>query len=257
MKPIPPPLPPSCERASDPAASTGGLEYTAMKEAPGLFSVAEVLLKKPGQIAYEVEKGNSWGLFRLFIGIGLVSFLIFGLTAGMFSWGSQVWAAPLKITGGIFFSTLICYPSLFIFTCLSGLDVKPKSCLILLAGLVAVCGLLLLGFGPVCWVFSQSTNGLFFLGAMNLAFWVIAVVCGVRFLKRAILSSQSRRAGYLGFWVSIFLLVTLQMTTTLRPILGRSDTFLTKEKKFFLSHWGDVVSGRFDASTRNAKPERK
>jgi hypothetical protein len=33
--------------------------------------------------------------------------------------------------------------------------------------------------------------------------------------------------------------VTLQMTTSLRPILGRSETLLTQEKKFFLQHWGD------------------
>jgi hypothetical protein len=39
----------------------------------------------------------------------------------------------------------------------------------------------------------------------------------------------------------IFLLVGLQMTTSLRPILGRSDTLLTQEKKFFLQHWAETV----------------
>ena len=28
-----------------------------------------------------------------------------------------------------------------------------------------------------------------------------------------------------------------QMTTALRPIVGTSDDFLPKEKKFFLKHW--------------------
>jgi hypothetical protein len=42
-------------------------------------------------------------------------------------------------------------------------------------------------------------------------------------------------------WSGIFLLVTLQMTTSLRPIIGRSDDFLTSEKKFFLQHWGDTM----------------
>ena len=37
------------------------------------------------------------------------------------------------------------------------------------------------------------------------------------------------------------LLVTLQMTTSLRPILGRSPVLLTQEKKFFLQHWGDTM----------------
>lgn len=248
MNPTNPPPKSMDEVAPIPPASKPGAEYSAMKEPLGLFSTAEVLLKKPGQIAYEVEEGDSWRLFRLFLAISLGSFVIFGLTVGMFSWGDQIWAAPLKIAGGVLFSALICYPSLFIFSCLSGLDLKPRSCLVFLAGLVTVSGLLLLGFGPVCWVFSQSTSGLFFMGGMNLVFWLIALLCGVRFMQRAILSSQGRRLGYLGSWVTIFLLVTLQMTTTLRPILGSSNAVLTTEKKFFLAHWVDILSGKFDGS---------
>jgi len=33
------------------------------------------------------------------------------------------------------------------------------------------------------------------------------------------------------------MLVVLQMTTALRPIVGRADTFIPEEKKFFLTHW--------------------
>ena len=41
----------------------------------------------------------------------------------------------------------------------------------------------------------------------------------------------------------IFVLVLLQITEALRPILGTSDDLLPKEKKFFLSHWVESVSG--------------
>jgi hypothetical protein len=34
------------------------------------------------------------------------------------------------------------------------------------------------------------------------------------------------------------------MTTALRPIIGRSDHFLPREKKFFLTHWADSLQGR-------------
>jgi hypothetical protein len=40
----------------------------------------------------------------------------------------------------------------------------------------------------------------------------------------------------------IFVLVVLQMTTALRPILGKADTFLPTENKFFVSHWGDCLN---------------
>jgi hypothetical protein len=50
----------------------------------------------------------------------------------------------------------------------------------------------------------------------------------------------SSEAG-LRVWVAIFVLVSLQMMTALRPLLGRADTFLPAEKRFFLSHWNACV----------------
>ncbi|MGH8092725.1 MAG: hypothetical protein ACREIF_04565 [Chthoniobacterales bacterium] len=50
--------------------------------------------------------------------------------------------------------------------------------------------------------------------------------------------------GHLKTWSLIFILVCLQMTMTLRPIVGRSDHFLPMEKKFFLSHWYESLGGK-------------
>ena len=47
---------------------------------------------------------------------------------------------------------------------------------------------------------------------------------------------------HLKVWMGIFLLVCLQMTTALRPIIGTSDHWLPKEKKFFLAHWVENLS---------------
>jgi hypothetical protein len=35
----------------------------------------------------------------------------------------------------------------------------------------------------------------------------------------------------------IFVFVSLQMTTALRPIIGKSENWLPKEKKFFAAYW--------------------
>jgi hypothetical protein len=40
-----------------------------------------------------------------------------------------------------------------------------------------------------------------------------------------------------------FVIVSLQMMTTLRPIVGTSRTFFPTEKKFFLAHWFESMSG--------------
>jgi hypothetical protein len=39
----------------------------------------------------------------------------------------------------------------------------------------------------------------------------------------------------------IFLLVMVQMTTALRPLIGTADTLLPTEKRFFLGHWGECI----------------
>jgi len=57
-------------------------------------------------------------------------------------------------------------------------------------------------------------------------------------------------------WISIFLLVTLQLSTSLRPILGRSDNFLTTEKKFFLQHWGEMMGEKLQGEAVENPSER-
>ena len=68
------------------------------------------------------------------------------------------------------------------------------------------------------------------------------MVFALRFLKSVIFTTGGTQKGPLAIWSAVFLLVTLQMTTSLRPILGRSEVLLTQEKKFFLEHWGDTFA---------------
>ena len=106
----------------------------------------------------------------------------------------------------------------------------------LIAGLVALMTVLLIGFAPVAWVFSQSTDSLSAMGVLHLIFWVIATYFGLRFMCVGF-AHLSGKAGGLRVWIVIFLLVMVQMTTALRPLIGTSDSFLQKEKKFFVKHW--------------------
>ena len=61
------------------------------------------------------------------------------------------------------------------------------------------------------------------------------VLLGARFLGVA-------DRGYLLLWMALVTLVSLQMMTTLRPIVGRSDRLLPAEKKFFLNHWLELFA---------------
>jgi hypothetical protein len=71
------------------------------------------------------------------------------------------------------------------------------------------------------------------------AFWTVSACFAMRFLGAGFRLLKTRSMGGIATWIAIFTLVVLQMTTTLRPILGTAPTLLSEEKKFFLAHWMD------------------
>ena len=91
------------------------------------------------------------------------------------------------------------------------------------------------------WIFSQSTESVVFMGFLALAFWVISLLFGFRLLLGAARSFGMAATQYLVVWLVIFFVVTMQMSTALRPIIGAADTLLPVKKKFFMEHWFDEM----------------
>ncbi len=83
------------------------------------------------------------------------------------------------------------------------------------------------------------------MGALHLLFWVIATYFGLRFLYRGFRHFGSNATSGIRIWMAIFVLVALQMTTALRPLVGTGDKFLPglTEKKFFVNHWFECLNG--------------
>ncbi len=206
----------------------------------GLGATLEALLKNPGTAVYEFSHGKGVGnLSRNLILVMVAGLALFGLAAVDFTHGIQWWAAPLKLTAGLFLAALLCLPSLYIFSCLGGLEIRFKTVLGLLLSSLALSGLLLAGFTPVLWVFSQSTDSLVFLGAIMITVWCVSLFFGMRLLSGAARALGMKDRIHLRLWIAMFVLVTFQMSCALRPLLGDAATFLPVQKKFFLQHWGD------------------
>jgi hypothetical protein len=203
---------------------------------PGPLAAIESILRHPRRVLYHLRQPRAGNLiFALFL-IAVVCSVVYGVVVGTFSGGTQLWASPAKIAAGLVVSAFICLPSLYIFSCLSGSHARLVEVIGLIAGLLALMTVLLIGFAPVAWVFSQSTDSLAAMGALHLIFWVIATYFGLRFLCVGF-AQLSGKAGGLRVWITVFLLVMAQMTTTLRPIVGTADTLMPGEKKFFVKHW--------------------
>ena len=233
---IPPGLPPA-----RPSSLPLGANPDEELPIPNFVGAIEAILRQPRRVMFQLRQPGAGRLIAAMLTVSVVCGLIYGVIAGTFSGGTQLWAAPVKIVGGLLISALICLPSLYIFSCLSGSQARLIEVFGLVAGLLLLMTVLLIGFAPVAWVFSQSTESLAAMGALHLAFWFIATCFGLRFLSAAFAHYSSHSGDGLKVWIVIYLLVMLQMMTALRPIIGTTDTFLPPEKKFFVSHWMECL----------------
>ena len=216
-----------------------------------LVAAIEAVLREPRRVLYQLTQPHQGRLTRDLVLVTLVSSAIYGFVVGTFSGGQQLMAAPVKIAGGLLLSALICLPSLYIFSCVSGAKVRLGEVCGLFAAFLALMTILLIGFAPVAWVFSQSTASVTVMGALHLIFWFIATCFGIRLLEHGF-HHHGTQGGMMRIWTLIFLLVAMQMTTALRPIVGTAPTLLPTTKQFFIAHWLEPFQQSDESSKTNA-----
>lgn len=258
----PPELPNTATNPAQARTVVPDPDYKAM-EGSGFSQILSHLLRKPMSIIYSFNHDGKSPVFVLLL-VTLACLAIFGFVIGIFSAGNQLWIAPAKIIGGVLFSGLICLPSLYIFGSLGGMNAKLQDVVGVMLTFIAITSLLLLGFAPVVWLFSTSSNSPIFFGFLTITIWIVCLIFGLRVIIRASQCMGAGQASYLRLWMMIFILVTLQMTTTLRPIIGKSDTFINlEEKHFFLGYWVSKLSekpqtkrGTDDSKEKSTTPAR-
>jgi hypothetical protein len=234
----PPPLP-----SKQPSLFANNFVFEPIPNVENPISLLENLLKFPGRITHELHHARAKIIAGWLLVFGIIGVAIYGIVVGAQSGGAQIWIAPAKLGLGTLLAVLICLPSLYIFTCLGGIDAPPRSVCGALFAAVCLSSLLLIGFAPVAWIFSQSTDSVAFMGALHLLFWIIGIRFGLRLIDAMGRFLGARSKGHLRIWSIIFILVCFQMTTALRPIIAPSKTFLPTEKKFFLANWFDTING--------------
>lgn len=223
----------------------------AISPSPPPSSIIGQLLRTPRVLVDPA--GPGIGLPAL-AGLTLLGALIYGVVVGSFARGSLLWMVPLKLTGGLLISGLICTPSLYVLSVMAGADLRPRQLLTVLGGILALTTLLLLSFAPVAWVFSESSSSVGFVGFLHWLLWLVSVSFGLRLGRTCLSSLGAENPGTFVIWSVIFLLVTFQMATALRPWLGKSDTIFAQEKISFLGHWGDAMSVRPSPQPRPDSP---
>jgi hypothetical protein len=200
------------------------------------------LLKRPEVLLQGLSGSDGWRLAaKLGLSAGLAT-AAYGAAAGCFLGGGQVALALAKVPLVVFGSLALTAPSFFVFACLAGADIDARRAAKLLSAFGAMLGLLLVGLLPIAWLFSVSSRSVTFVTWVHLLAWVIALFFGRRLLTVALPGRALART--LTLWSGLLLLVSLQMTTLLRPTLERDPgrPFFESSKLFFVSHYGSLDS---------------
>lgn len=212
-------------------------DYRSSDGPRSLSRTLDTMIKHPGEISYAILAEHRPRIQLHLIVIFVISVLAYGLIVGSFSGGGQWIHAPVCLLLGWMASGLICLPSLHIFTSLAGGEQSLRDSTGMLLQAMTLHAIVLIGFAPVSFIFSQATDGVFFMGALHVTAWLIGAWFALRMIQNAFLLYTGQE-GFLRLWSGIFVLVAMQMSTTLRPLIGPFDgTWALAGKKFFITYW--------------------
>ena len=203
------------------------------------------LLKAPGSLIRRMQQDENLSpLAAQLLLWGLVFHAGYGFAMGLFDSAGVACMTAGKAPMIALCSLLLCMPSLYVFSCVAGMPVTLTQAFGLGAATVAMAGLLLLGLAPVSWLFSVSTSSVAFVVIMNVLAWGIAVGFVFRFFGLMAMPRNAQKTTGLRWWLVVYVVVSLQMATTMRPLLSPpAQGWVDTGKKFFLVHFKDCVFG--------------
>ena len=210
---------------------------------PDVEGVVAALLKAPSKLADTIAKQEK-GLLRSALSLLVVAVIchaVFGVAIGLFAGWPVAAMDAVKVPLVAICSLLICFPSLYVFACVAGSPLTILQAFALGCSCLAMVGLLLVGLAPVAWLFAVSTQSVPFVVILALAIWLVAIMFAARYVSKLQANALFQRQGGIKMWFLILIVVTLQMTTSMRPMLGEAkEGWWTAEKQSFLAHFGSM-----------------
>jgi hypothetical protein len=220
----PPPMP-----NRDTATDTGNI-VTSLLKAP---------IKVADTIALQRKELVSAAVSLLVVAV--VCHAVFGFAVGLFGGWSVALMDVVKAPLVAVCSLLLCFPSLYVFACVAGSPLSISQTVALGCSCLAMVGLLLVGLAPVAWLFAVSTESLPFIVILTLFIWLIALSFAARYVGKLRANPLFQKQAGIKMWFLILIIVTLQMTTCMRPMLAKPEKgWWTGGKQFFLSHFGSM-----------------
>jgi hypothetical protein len=212
------PVPPSADApARAPVEPLSAAEVTvALRQPVRLF---DLVLAVPEGVAANVERHEALDrLIWLFLLASVAFSIPYGLVHGFLSW----WRVTALYLG----STLICLPSLHVFSSYLGLRVSLPQIVVLALTIPAVASVFTFGFAPILGFLRATmddTGGQVSWSTVSAFLLVIALVAGVAQLWRCLFSPKQLASRFpflavLLVWHGVFLHVLLRMGHVLELI---------------------------------------
>lgn len=206
---------------------------------PGFGAILDALLRSPARLlgAVKEDRGTTTRLFA----IGVIGLAATGVALASWSGGPQLAIVPLKLALLATLTALVCMPSLHVLSALSGGAQSIRETFGALSMGIALTAVLGLALAPIAWVLSAATSSLALAGTLYLAVFLVAAGFGLGLVRRALATSAGTSIGGLGAWSVMFVIVALQLATTLRPLVGAFDGAVLHDRTFFLAHFVDCL----------------
>ncbi len=207
---------------------------TASEPPKNLPETIEALLKRPGAIADHLRADPR--ITRRLMMCAALALLVSGIASATFSGGAQLFLVPIKVTLGAFFCAVLCMPSLHVLSSLFGARVELRETWGALWMGISLMAILMVSFAPIAWVFGQATSSIHVMGTIQGVLLILSTFIGLR-VTRAAMERAGGSAASVRLWGLLFVVVLLQMSTSLRPLVGPYEGELLSGKLFFIEHW--------------------
>ncbi len=200
-----------------------------------------MLLKRPENLFNAVISKERLPYLALILWI-LFGAMAFGATVGAYSGGIMYLYAAIKIFLVMASTTLICLPSMFLFTFVVGLDLSIRQISKLVLTNMYLLSILLFSLIPVIW-FGQNFydnyrfNVLMLVLVYSIA-WVITIFNTWKNLKDKL--EKANVFKMLAIWCIVFAFVSTQMIWIYRPWVGY--TYIEESLPFIRPLEGDIYS---------------
>jgi len=202
----------------------------------GIGGLVGALVQSPADLLAEANRPGRSPVARL-TALAMGAMVVVGVVVASFSGGMQMFVVPLKLCLGLAACALLCLPSLYVFSSVAGAAQSVRETALALAMGAALIGVLLVALAPVTWLFAQSTDTPAIMGALHVLALLVAAGVGIRLIAKVMQAFNGTPVAGVRTWGVMFVVVMLQMTTTLRPLVGEFDGLWHSERMFFLEHW--------------------